>query len=107
MNIAIIFAGGTGQRLKSGQDSTPKQFLKIHNKPIIIHTLELFQEHPQIDKIYIAIHPDYYDYMGELVKHYYITKTAGIVNGGATGQESIYNSLKQKVVLQLKKKKKS
>ena len=94
MNIAIIFAGGTGQRLKSGQDSTPKQFLKIHNKPIIIHTLELFQEHPQIDKIYIAIHPDYYDYMGELVKHYYITKTAGIVNGGATGQESIYNALK-------------
>lgn len=94
MNIAIIFAGGTGQRLKSGQDSTPKQFLKIHNKPIIIHTLELFQEHPQIDKIYIAIHPDYYDYMGELVKHYYITKTAGIVNGGETGQESIYNALK-------------
>jgi len=94
MNIAIIFAGGTGQRLKSGQDSTPKQFLKIHNKPIIIHTLELFQEHPQIDKIYIAIHPDYYDYMGELVKHYYITKTAGIVKGGATGQESIYNALK-------------
>lgn len=94
MNIAIIFAGGTGQRLKSGQDSTPKQFLKIHNKPIIIHTLELFQEHPQIDKIYIAIHPDYYDYMSELVKHYYITKTAGIVKGGATGQESIYNALK-------------
>jgi len=94
MNIAIIFAGGTGQRLKSGQDATPKQFLKIHNKPIIIHTLELFQEHPQIDKIYIAIHPDYYDYMSELVKHYYITKTAGIVEGGATGQDSIYNALK-------------
>ena len=94
MNIAIIFAGGTGQRLKSGQDATPKQFLKIHNKPIIIHTLELFQEHPQIDKIYIAIHPDYYDYMNELVKHYYITKTAGIVEGGATGQDSIYNALK-------------
>ena len=94
MNIAIIFAGGIGQRLKSGQDSTPKQFLKIYNKPIIIHTLELFQEHPQIDKIYIAIHPDYYDYMSELVKHYYITKTAGIVNGGVTGQESIYNALK-------------
>lgn len=94
MNIAIIFAGGTGQRLKSGQDSTPKQFLKIHNKPIIIHTLELFQEHPQIDKIYIAIHPDYYDYMQELIQHYYITKTSGIVKGGATGQESIYNALK-------------
>lgn len=94
MNIAIIFAGGTGRRLKNGEDTTPKQFLKIHNKPIIIYTLELFQNHPQIDKIYIAIHPDYYDYMHELVKKYYITKTSGIVKGGATGQESIYNALK-------------
>lgn len=94
MNIAIIFAGGTGKRLESGQDSTPKQFLKIYNKPIIIHTLEIFQQHPEIDKIYIAIHPDYYQYMQDLIKHYYITKTAGIVNGGVTGQDSIYNALK-------------
>ncbi len=94
MNIAIIFAGGTGRRLKNGEDSTPKQFLKIYNKPIIIHTLELFQEHPLIDKIYISIHPDYFDYMKSLTEHFYITKTAGIVNGGATGQDSIYNALK-------------
>ncbi len=93
-NIAIIFAGGTGQRMSNGENSLPKQFLKINDKPIIIHTLELFQDHDEIDKIYIAIHPDYFDYMNELVKHYYITKTAGIVNGGATGQESIYNALK-------------
>lgn len=93
-NIAIIFAGGTGQRLNNGENSIPKQFLKINEKPIIIHTLELFQNHPSIDKIYIAIHPDYYEYMQELVKHYYMTKTAGIVKGGATGQDSIYNALK-------------
>lgn len=94
MNIAIIFAGGTGKRLKNGEDTTPKQFLKIHNKPIIIYTLEHFQNHPEIDKIYIAIHPDYFDFMQNLVKHYFITKTAGIVRGGATGQDSIYNALK-------------
>ena len=93
-NIAIIFAGGTGQRLNNGENSIPKQFLKINENPIIIHTLELFQNHHSIDKIYIAIHPDYYEYMQELVKHYYITKTAGIVKGGATGQDSIYNALK-------------
>ena len=73
-NIAIIFAGGVGQRLSNGENSLPKQFLKINDKPIIIHTLELFEEHDMIDKIYIAIHPDYYDYMQDLVKHYYITK---------------------------------
>lgn len=94
MNIAIIFAGGIGQRLNNGENSTPKQFLKINDKPIIIRTLELFQTHKDIDKIYISIHPDYYEYMQELVKYYYITKTAGIVNGGKTGQESIYNALK-------------
>lgn len=94
MNIAIIFAGGIGQRLNNGENSTPKQFLKINDKPIIIRTLELFQTHKDIDKIYISIHPDYYEYMQELVKYYYITKTAGIVNGGKTSQESIYNALK-------------
>lgn len=94
MNIAIIFAGGIGQRLNNGENSTPKQFLKINDKPIIIRTLELFQTHKDIDKIYISIHPDYYEYMQDLVKYYYITKTAGIVNGGKTGQESIYNALK-------------
>lgn len=94
MNIAIIFAGGIGQRLNNGENSTPKQFLKINDKPIIIRTLELFQTHKDIDKIYISIHPDYYEYMHELVKYYYITKTVGIVNGGKTGQESIYNALK-------------
>ncbi len=94
MNIAIIFAGGIGQRLNNGENSTPKQFLKINDKTIIIRTLELFQAHKDIDKIYISIHPDYYEYMQDLVKYYYITKTAGIVNGGKTGQESIYNALK-------------
>lgn len=94
MNIAIIFAGGIGQRLNNGENSTPKQFLKINDKPIIIRTLELFQTHKDIDKIYISIHPDYYEYIQELVKYYYITKTSGIVNGGKTGQESIYNALK-------------
>lgn len=94
MNIAIIFAGGIGQRLNNGENSTPKQFLKINDKPIIIRTLELFQTHKDVDKIYISIHPDYYKYMQDLVKYYYITKTVGIVNGGKTGQESIYNALK-------------
>lgn len=92
-NIAIIFAGGVGQRLKH-KTSTPKQFLKINNKTIIVHTLEIFQRHEQIDKIYIAIHPDYYEYMQELVKYHYITKVKGIVKGGTTGQDSIYNALK-------------
>lgn len=93
-NIAIIFAGGTGQRLNNSENAIPKQFLKINDKPIIVHTLELFEKHPDINKIYIAIHPDYIEYMQDLVKHYYITKTCGIVEGGVTGQDSVYKALK-------------
>lgn len=93
-NIAIIFAGGIGKRMSVNENSLPKQFLKINNKPIIIHTLELFQNHSEIDKIYISIHSDYYDFLTDLVKYYYIDKVKGIVTGGKTGQDSIYKALK-------------
>jgi len=56
MNIAMIFAGGRGVRMGSG---IPKQFLEIHGKPVLVHTLELFQEHDMIDKIYISVLEDY------------------------------------------------
>ena len=44
MNIAVIFAGGVGQRMHSRD--VPKQFLEMHKKPIIIYTLEIFDNHP-------------------------------------------------------------
>ncbi len=92
MNIAIIFAGGSGQRMGAG---VPKQFLEINGKPVLVHTLELFQYHSMIDKIYISILADYVDYTKELIKEYNLTKVAGIVCGGETAQDSIYNGLKK------------
>ena len=53
MNIAVIFAGGIGSRMKS--KSKPKQFLLMHGKPIIIHTLELFEAHDEICLLYTSI----------------------------------------------------
>ena len=50
-NIAVIFADGSGARMGAG---LAKQFLEVNGKPIIIHTLEIFDEHPEIDKIYVA-----------------------------------------------------
>ena len=52
MNIAAIFAGGSGIRMNT--KSRPKQFLELHGKPIIIYTLELFDNHPDIDAITVA-----------------------------------------------------
>ncbi len=92
MNIAIIFAGGSGIRMGAG---IPKQFLEINGKPVIIHTLQLFQFHKDIDKIYIAINEDYEDYMKELVDEYRLTKVASVFPGGETAQDSIYIALKR------------
>ena len=50
MNVAIIFAGGVGSRMHT--KSRPKQFLELNGKPVIIYTLELFDNHPQIDAVF-------------------------------------------------------
>lgn len=92
MNIAIIFAGGTGQRFSN--NNLPKQFVEVFGKPIIVHTLEIFQKHPSIDKIYISILKEYYDLMNDLIKKFNLYKVRKIVLGGETGQHSIYNALK-------------
>ena len=49
MNTAIIFAGGTGKRMNT--KAVPKQFLELHGKPVIIYTLEQFENHPDIHQI--------------------------------------------------------
>ncbi|MDO5154699.1 MAG: IspD/TarI family cytidylyltransferase [Eubacteriales bacterium] len=92
MNIAIIFAGGSGVRMGAG---VPKQFLEINGKPIIIHTLQLFQYHKMIDKIYVSILKDYVSYMKELVEDYHLSKVVSVIPGGETAQDSIYNALKK------------
>lgn len=93
MNIAIIFAGGKGQRLNESADSLPKQFLKINDKPILVHTLLHFQKHSKIDKIYLSVLSDYKAHTKELAELYNITKLQAIVDGGDSAQESIYNAL--------------
>lgn len=91
MNIGVIFAGGVGTRMNS--KDMPKQFLKVFNKPIIIHTLEHFQNNSNIDAIVIACVADYIEYLKKLLYKYRIDKVKKIVPGGKTGQLSIYNGL--------------
>ena len=88
--IAILTAGGTGTR--THQD-IPKQFLSVDNKPIIVYTLEAFQQHPQIDEICVAILSGWDQILRAYARQFNITKLKYVVIGGATGQESIYNGL--------------
>ena len=92
MNIAVIFAGGVGQRM--GRTDKPKQFIEICGKPIIIHTLEIFEKSPSIDAIIVASKLEWIDYLKDLLKQYNITKVAEVVPGGETGQMSIFNGVK-------------
>ena len=92
MNIGVIFAGGVGKRMNSRVK--PKQFIDVYGKPIIIHTLELFENHPEIDAIAVACLEDWIPYLQELLEKFNIKKVKKIVPGGASGQESIYNGLK-------------
>lgn len=91
MNIAVIFAGGIGSRMHT--KSRPKQFLELNGKPVIIYTLELFDNHPQIDCIVVVCVKPWMSFLQKMLKKFEINKVVRIVSGGETGQDSIYNGL--------------
>ena len=90
-NIAVIFAGGSGCRMNTV--SRPKQFLELNGKPVIIYTLELFDNHPQIDAICIVCIEPWIPFLKKQLRKFEINKVVEIVPGGETGQDSIYNGL--------------
>lgn len=92
MNMAVIFAAGTGQRMNT--KSKPKQFLDVHGKPVLIYTLEIFQKHPMIDGIILVCLESWIKYSEELLSKWHITKAKILIPGGYSGQESIFNGLK-------------
>lgn len=92
MNIGVIFAGGVGKRMNTR--IKPKQFIDVYGKPIIIHTLEVFEYHEEIDAIVVACLEEWIPYLEGLLAKFNLKKVRKIVAGGASGQESIYNGLK-------------
>ncbi|MBR6043099.1 MAG: 2-C-methyl-D-erythritol 4-phosphate cytidylyltransferase [Paludibacteraceae bacterium] len=90
MNIAVIIAGGSGQRM--GQD-IPKQFINVYDKPILIYTLDSFQRHPMIDAIEVVCIEGWENVVWAYAKQFGIDKLKWIVKGGKTGQESIRNGV--------------
>ncbi|MBE5808796.1 MAG: 2-C-methyl-D-erythritol 4-phosphate cytidylyltransferase [Clostridiales bacterium] len=87
-NIAMIIAGGTGARM---QQDIPKQFLTVHEKPVIVYTLEAFERHPDIDSIAVVCLEGWETVLRAYAKQFDITKLDLIVPGGPTGQASIRN----------------
>lgn len=90
MNVAIIIAGGVGSRM--GQE-IPKQFINVGEKPVIVYTLEAFQEHPLVDAIEVVCLAGWEQVLRAYARQYKIDKLKWVVEGGASGQESIRNGV--------------
>ena len=86
----MIIAGGKGVRMN--QD-IPKQFLSIHDRPVIVYTLQAFQKHPEIDAIMVVCIEGWQEILWAYVRQFNITKMNWVAAGGDNGQQSIYNGL--------------
>lgn len=90
MNVALLTAAGSGTRM---HQDIPKQFIHVDNKPVIIYTLEAFQNHPSIDAIIVVTLESWSAVLWAYAKQFNITKLKWVVPGGETGQESIKKGL--------------
>lgn len=92
MNIALILAAGVGQRMRNA--GLPKQFLKLLGKPIIIYTLEKFEESTEIDQVVVVCHGSYIEYMERLLELYQMKKVKRVIVGGTDRQNSLQKGLR-------------
>lgn len=90
MNIALLIAGGSGNRM--GQD-IPKQFMHVDGCPIIIHTMKCFQRHPDIGAIAVVCLKGWETVVQSYANQFCIDKLKWIFPGGETGMESIHNGI--------------
>ena len=90
MNSAIIVAAGSGKRFGG---KTPKQFLEILGKPLIIHTIQRFQICPEIDEIILVLPSTENAKFLEIAGKYNLKKLSKVVAGGETRAESVWKGL--------------
>jgi len=90
MNIAILLAGGTGQRLNAGK---PKQFVEILDKPLIVYALEIYQNSKHIDAIEVVCVSEFMDTIWSYVEKYKFDKVKWVVEGGDSCQSSTRNGI--------------
>jgi 2-C-methyl-D-erythritol 4-phosphate cytidylyltransferase len=91
MNLALVFAGGSGERMGG---PVPKQYMELCGKPLLVHALELFERHPRIDGTYLVVGEGHVEKARRIASEYGISKLRGVAVGGATAQDSIYSGLK-------------
>ncbi len=83
--VAVVLAGGTGTRVGLG---VPKQLIKVAGKPIIEHTLAVFEASPLIDEVIVMMAPGHLDEVRAIVRRAGLTKTRRILEGGGTRNDT-------------------
>lgn len=91
MNVALILAGGVGNRLGA---KIPKQFIEVLGKPVLAYTIEAFEKHPEIDAVIVACVKPYIDYMWQMKEKYGLSKLKWVTEGGDTFQGSVLNGVR-------------
>lgn len=92
MIFAAILAGGIGKRIE--RTSLPKQFISVAGTPILVLSLRQFTANERFDRIYIAVHPDWKDYLDELLAASFTAEELSriaVVNGGKERLDSFVN----------------
>lgn len=89
-NVALIIAGGSGARM---HQDIPKQFLTVNERPVIVYTLEAFQNHPDISSIAVVCIQGWEQVLWAYAKQFNITKLDFVIPGGENGQASIRNGV--------------
>ncbi len=91
--FGAIFAGGIGSRM--GNSDTPKQYLMLGNKPIIIHTIERFFIHPEVDKVIVLCPVSWIAHTRDLIKKYLplAADDVTVIAGGATRNDTLESAL--------------
>lgn len=85
LNIALVLAGGSGVRMGA---STPKQFLEVLGKPVIVYTLETLERAQCVDAVCVVSVAGYEDHVRRLIQEYGLAKARWVTMGGASFQES-------------------
>lgn len=89
-NIAIVLAGGRGNRMNS---DTPKQYMEVCGKPILYYSLKAFEE-SFVDEIILVVGEGDVEYCKtDIVNKYNFKKISSIVTGGKERFHSVYNGI--------------
>ena len=89
-NVVVILAGGKSGR---NRQNIPSQFVTVHGKPILVYCMEVYQNHPAIDHIYVVCLRGWENIVRAYAEEYGISKLRDIVPPGSTGMTSLRNGL--------------